>query len=826
MINTTNTNNNTNITNNISIMDPSRPSTISPTNDLLLKRPSKRDRPLSSCLDMQNDDYVSIESELASPCTMNGGTSSSVPTTSEIYSPLFNRKPFKNLSNLVLPNMKKKLTSSTKSFTRSMTAVTKSSHSFFSSGTSNTNDENSMSTTTITNNTNDPNFMSSVASGIPMASSSSGLGIRLAHDDADDSEDDDMPHSPTQKRNAMKSSSDSRNSQAIRRIHSMCQTTKEKESYHMEDNSHLKNTSIRTFTVKNELLPRIDEHEMDKIISGEYKDEFDEIVVVDCRFKYEYDGGHILDAKNISTKKDLETEFLSGLHKDGPNEKEKRRLVIFHCEFSVFRGPTMASHLRKVDRRIHIDSYPYLKYPDIVVLEGGYKEFFRKYSKHCFPRGYVEMKDVNHEKNCESEMHRVRQESKLTRAKSYNQFGSDDLPIAPYNHNRSRSYTTITSEKILKRQRSDTGVKTLSVSSVGSGLKLARASTFSYDQSIFAHNSSSESIVWSPSNNASANSSQTTVFDQEFQPPSTSFRSGHMKSLSSNGNLSSSSVSINSSISSICSDGTFSSTESLSDSFSSPMGELSDFFEPKSSNLTNYMRNMTTGPSNNGFSNSTALSANVFKPVTRKPSAPVPVLPNRTPSMSSISNTSSNLAGAATSNIIHHNSHNAPHSTFKFPNNIKSKGSRHNLNRLNTSGNSSSNKTMISTPSLLHSSPIISSPLSTATPVSTLDSGVHHSSSIIDPINDTPVDFTVPFFPKPNIRHTNHVRKRSGSLLSSAGGGLYNFMSLDIDEADEEQDDGFYSHNSSTLKYGGKDNSNSTLPTPAVSAFSQKSPFN
>lgn len=178
----------------------------------------------------------------------------------------------------------------------------------------------------------------------------------------------------------------------------------------MEDNSHLKNTTISTFSVTNDLLPRIDEDELYKIVNGQYNHFFDEFIIVDCRFNYEYEGGHIVDAINISTKQGLESKFMES---DEFSDKFKKRLVVFHCEFSVFRGPTMASHLRRVDRRVNSDRYPYLKYPDIVVLEGGYNLFFSKYEQSCFPRGYVKMKDVNHEKNCENEMHRVRQESKL-----------------------------------------------------------------------------------------------------------------------------------------------------------------------------------------------------------------------------------------------------------------------------------------------------------------------------------------------------------------------------------------------------------------------------
>lgn len=398
-------------------------------------------------------------------------------------------------------------------------------------------------------------------------------------------------------------------------------------------------------------------------------------------------------------------------------------------------------------------------------------------------------------------------------------------------HMRSHSYTTTSGEKILKRQRSNSKVKTLALPSSSSGLRLARASTFSYDQSIFATPNDLSSPV---SSNHGFQSSLSIFVDQDFQPPSTSFRSGgHRKSCSTN--LSSSSASISSSLSSICSsDAAFSSVESLPDSFSSPVVEYNEFFDIKSSNLTNYMRRMSTASTPASSTSSTNSSSinnsintnntnktntnsnatiNATKTAAKKPSGSVPALPIKA-SLSS------------TNIIIHQNTVNVPITAFKFPSNIKPKNnSRHSLNRLSTGCSVSTSKAITTTPLLLHSSPVISSPLSTATPVSTIDSNAQHTSSIIDPINDTPVDFSVPFFSKTiGGRHINHVRKRSGSLLLSAG-GLYN-VSSDIDEVDEEQDD---LNRSRSKNFGGDSNEENGTgkPTPTVSTtFTQKSPFN
>lgn len=201
-------------------------------------------------------------------------------------------------------------------------------------------------------------------------------------------------------------------------------------------NGHLAQSTICTFKVSQDLIPRIDETEMARILLGQRADQFDEYVVVDCRFPYEYDGGHIGAALNVPLQTELENVFVANAARF---PRSRTRLLIFHCEYSVFRGPTMASHLRKLDRIYNADRYPELLYPDIVVLDGGYKRFFDAHKHHCVPQAYVEMRDINHRSSCELLMNKVRQLSKLTRAKLFNQF----QPRVLQPHMRSLSYTLV-----------------------------------------------------------------------------------------------------------------------------------------------------------------------------------------------------------------------------------------------------------------------------------------------------------------------------------------------------------------------------------------------
>ncbi|KAF6777256.1 hypothetical protein AHF37_02802 [Paragonimus kellicotti] len=206
-------------------------------------------------------------------------------------------------------------------------------------------------------------------------------------------------------------------------------------------------------------------------------------VIVDCRFPYEYEGGHIRGAVNIFTHSDLVQEIFNRVPaqrppgKPGPpkllGEGLSRRLavapkeplsapcepvsddddseddadfghftseasqlelaaaqvgegnntndasgpldsnlsalssgtsssgssgpqepafvVIFHCEFSSQRAPDLATFLRNVDRMSNYHRYPFLYFPEIYIMKGGYSAFFQNYSHLCSPGNYVKM---------------------------------------------------------------------------------------------------------------------------------------------------------------------------------------------------------------------------------------------------------------------------------------------------------------------------------------------------------------------------------------------------------------------------------------------------
>ncbi|KFD52722.1 hypothetical protein M514_06378 [Trichuris suis] len=115
--------------------------------------------------------------------------------------------------------------------------------------------------------------------------------------------------------------------------------------------------------------------------------------IIDCRYPYEYDGGHIVGAVNIYTKEKLHEVMLD---RKELRLSESREIVIFYCEYSQERGPRMSRYLRAMDRRMNVANYPKLHYPEIYLLDGGYKNFYPQHMNYCEPKDYVPMLHKDH----------------------------------------------------------------------------------------------------------------------------------------------------------------------------------------------------------------------------------------------------------------------------------------------------------------------------------------------------------------------------------------------------------------------------------------------
>uniref|UniRef100_A0A8C1N728 protein-tyrosine-phosphatase n=1 Tax=Cyprinus carpio TaxID=7962 RepID=A0A8C1N728_CYPCA len=159
-------------------------------------------------------------------------------------------------------------------------------------------------------------------------------------------------------------------------------------------------------------------HTVASLIRGQFGPAVEDFLIVDCRYPYEYRGGHIRGAVNLYTESQIQQAVhqasagaelspcpagntsswrMRGQRAARPSDslpEEKgsspRKLIVFHCEFSSERGPHLCQYLRRLDRRVNV--YPSLHYPELYLLLGGYKLFHASYPDLCDPCGYVTMR--------------------------------------------------------------------------------------------------------------------------------------------------------------------------------------------------------------------------------------------------------------------------------------------------------------------------------------------------------------------------------------------------------------------------------------------------
>ncbi|XP_055980751.1 M-phase inducer phosphatase 3 [Sorex fumeus] len=128
------------------------------------------------------------------------------------------------------------------------------------------------------------------------------------------------------------------------------------------------------------------------LLTGKFQDLIEKFYIIDCRFPYEYLGGHIQGALNLYSQEELYNFFLK--KPIVPLDTQKRIIIVFHCEFSSERGPRMCRFLRAEDRALNC--YPALHYPELYILRGGYRDFFPEYMELCEPQSYCPMHHQDH----------------------------------------------------------------------------------------------------------------------------------------------------------------------------------------------------------------------------------------------------------------------------------------------------------------------------------------------------------------------------------------------------------------------------------------------
>ncbi|ESO86540.1 hypothetical protein LOTGIDRAFT_167063 [Lottia gigantea] len=88
--------------------------------------------------------------------------------------------------------------------------------------------------------------------------------------------------------------------------------------------------SLPTMSGKHTDLPTIDSSTMSSLFNSSSN-----FTIIDCRYPYEYQGGHIQGAIKIYTEQGIQTFMESRLH------STKNDILIFHCEFSSHKGPKL-----------------------------------------------------------------------------------------------------------------------------------------------------------------------------------------------------------------------------------------------------------------------------------------------------------------------------------------------------------------------------------------------------------------------------------------------------------------------------------------------------
>ncbi|XP_023387755.1 M-phase inducer phosphatase 3 isoform X11 [Pteropus vampyrus] len=161
--------------------------------------------------------------------------------------------------------------------------------------------------------------------------------------------------------------------------------------------------ALPTVSGRHQDLKYINPETVAALLLGKFQGLIEKFYIIDCRYPYEYLGGHIQGALNLYSQEELYNFFLK--MPIVPLDTQKRIIIVFYCEFSE-RGPRMCRSLREEDRALN--QYPALYYPELYILKGGYRDFFPEYKELCEPQSYCPMHHQDHK----ADLLRCRNQSK------------------------------------------------------------------------------------------------------------------------------------------------------------------------------------------------------------------------------------------------------------------------------------------------------------------------------------------------------------------------------------------------------------------------------
>lgn len=90
-------------------------------------------------------------------------------------------------------------------------------------------------------------------------------------------------------------------------------------------------------------LKSISHETMAKLLRGDYDKTVGSFRIVDCRYPYEFEGGHIAGAENLYTQEEILNALVKPMNGSASvvTDGAKRNIIVFHCEFSSERGPKL-----------------------------------------------------------------------------------------------------------------------------------------------------------------------------------------------------------------------------------------------------------------------------------------------------------------------------------------------------------------------------------------------------------------------------------------------------------------------------------------------------
>jgi rhodanese-related sulfurtransferase len=143
------------------------------------------------------------------------------------------------------------------------------------------------------------------------------------------------------------------------------------------DHSQQQGESLRLphFSSLKDAIKRISPSTLADVLHGRHPHLLQDLLIIDCRYPYEYAGGHLPGAVNVNSPDGIDRL----LRLDDP-KASRPRVIVFHCEFSSQRAPRMALHVRNCDRLLNAHRYPHLYFPEMYILDGGYKAFYELFS--------------------------------------------------------------------------------------------------------------------------------------------------------------------------------------------------------------------------------------------------------------------------------------------------------------------------------------------------------------------------------------------------------------------------------------------------------------